>query len=280
MDEEILQDELIEIDTLVKMIKMAFSFENWTKVLDLSNQLIIKAKSTYEQDSRPKMERHIAYYFGYSYLMKGLAYQKLKEYLLSSECITYYSDLNWLNDSSVESLTIIEDFKRFAKGNFLTLEILSGNNNKLDEYIQFLLDNPNEIISGLITILESAIVYSYNVDDKLSNLLNYVQRFSHDEEQVMGVKYLSVYYMHALYSYKLKKFTDALDSTIHTLIKSDKLDNDKYFKKSIALFEILKAYATVSHLKEYSSILNRIAKGEIEDEKDNYFSNSSVGDHW
>lgn len=43
--------------------------------------------------------------------MKGLAFQKLKQYSKSIECISFYSDLTWLDDSTEESAIVISFFK-------------------------------------------------------------------------------------------------------------------------------------------------------------------------
>ena len=274
MNEDNLLVESVEIDTLVNMVKMAYAFENWDKVLTLADQLLVKAKDCQcRQFPKTRAHRHFAYYYGYSHMMKGLAYQKLKEYSLSAQCVTAYSDLNWLNDSSEECMKVIEDFKLFAKGNALTLEVLTGNRAKYDEYVHFINDHPEEALSGMITILESAVFYSYNVDDNISKLLRLLPNPTYGEDRVTEAKYLSVYYMLALYNYKNKNFSQALDNTIHTLVESDKMCNDKYFKKAVALFEVLKTRATVSQLNEYSNILNKIVKGEMEVEKNTAYNN-------
>ncbi|MNL76093.1 hypothetical protein D3C87_2020000 [compost metagenome] len=54
------------------------------------------------------------------------------------------------------------------------------------------------------------------------------------------------------------------------MIQADKKNNDSYFKKSVALFEVLKSNASDSQLSEYSIILNKIFKGENEYEKSTY----------
>ncbi|MED5017819.1 hypothetical protein P9847_10935 [Paenibacillus chibensis] len=277
--------EFIDIDILVNMVKMAFAMENWEEVISLSTRLLETAKVIASHPSKTSGERietkrHISYYFGYSYLMQGLAFQKLKQYALSIECIEYYRDLSWLNDSTDEAITIVEDFNKFAKANLLTLDILTGNRNKLPEYTEFLQQNPDQILSGLITILESAILYSYNVDHVLEPLRSHIRDASFYTEQVLATKYLSYSFMLALY-YSLNDHTqEAIIISLHNLSLCDKLGNDKYFKKTIALFETIKIYASVSQLEEYSRILKIIFEGEISNEKGHRFSRSFSSSHF
>lgn len=109
MQDELDQIDHVDIDTLVSMSKMAYSFENWDKVISISDELLRIANLIYKgrlgqpisiQTGYKKINRPIVYYFGYGHLMKGLAYQKLKFYNKAKECIAYYEDLSWLDDSS------------------------------------------------------------------------------------------------------------------------------------------------------------------------------------
>lgn len=261
----------IKIDTLVNMIKMSYSFEDWNEAISLSESLLELAHLTKEPEKRfsclDSMEKPPVYYFGYSYLMKGLALQKLRSYSESKECVNRYSDLSWVEDSSEESQYYIDKFKVFAKVNALTLDILSGNKEKLPEYLHVLMDNGDEIIPGLITIIESALAHDFNVDSEIEQLTPYIAKYKHQNRPVRISYYLTVHYLLALYYYKNRQYTDAITYTLHNITLSDKLRNDKFFKKSITLFEFLKTYANDSQTAEYSRILNSIFKGEIENEE-------------
>lgn len=259
----------IEIDTVVHMIKMAYSFENWEKVITLSENLLEMSSPT--NNSKARTKKPIVYYFGYSHLMKGLALQKLKAYKESMECVHLYSDLSWVDDNQ-DSKYFIDSFQSFAKANLLTLQILMGSKEKLTEYLEFLLSNPEEILPGIITIIESALVHNFEVDDGISRLVSYISQYNHHNRTVRIACYLTVHYLLALYYCKNKKFAIALDYTLHNITLSDKLNNDRYFKKSIALFDVLKTHASVPQLTEYSHTLNSILKGEIEDEESFDFS--------
>lgn len=259
----------VEVDTLVKMIKMAYAFENWEKVLTLSAKLLEAVNEILLTESQPytKMDRHIAYYFGYAYLMRGLAYQKQEQFSASLECVALYSNLDYLGDSTKESKQIIDDYKQFARANGLTLEVLRGNRERLNDYVLYLEEHPDQILSGLITILESALHHTYTVDTELTTLMAYIKDPNCYSDQIAAAKYLSLHYLLAFYMYRNYRYTEALDLSLHTLMQSDNLGNDGYFKKSVALFEILKTHASVSQLNEYSNILKKIFKGANEHEK-------------
>ncbi|MDR0270485.1 hypothetical protein [Paenibacillus sp.] len=268
--------EQIDIDTLVNMVKMAYEFENWREVISLSASLLDSAETINNNPYKGlhvglETKRHISYYFGYSYLMKGLAFQKLKMFPYAFECIDYYSDLSWLDDSTDEANTVIEDFRKFAKGNLLTLEILTGNKTKLSEYVEFLEQNHDQILSGLITLLESAIYHGYSIDRELEQLTYYVQD-SYHADKVLATRYLSFSFMLSLYDSLNNNLKNAINRSLHNLVFSDKIGNDNYFKKSVILFETLKPHASASQLRDYSTLIKKIFEGEISNEEGFNFS--------
>ncbi|AWB43127.1 hypothetical protein DCC85_02025 [Paenibacillus sp. CAA11] len=283
-----MQDELdqllldpVHIDTLVNMLKMAYSFENWDQVISLSDSLIETAsRINHDYTSRPvgiysgsePMNRSIVYYFGYSYLMKGLAYQKLKRYDKAKECVVYYADLSWVDDSNPLNEQIISDFKFFAKANRHALEILSGNLEYLPDYVEFLLSHPQEVLPGLISILEAALTFNVTIDHELDKLIQLVHEFDTYEDRVDDAYYLSFYYLLTLYSYKNKKYHNAINFTLHILTLSDKINDDKCFKKATALFETFRNHASPTQLEAYLKIQKSILKGAIENEEGIDFS--------
>ena len=263
LENTILVDE-IDNDTLVSMIKMAYAFENWEKVISLSDDLL---EMSTPENKKMSMKNPLVYYFGYSHLMKGLALQKLKNYKESMACVHIYSDLNWI-DNSQEGKYYIDSFQTFAKANSLTLELLMGDRNKLTEYLDILIKNPDEILPGLITIIESSLVHNFDVDKEISLLLPYISEYSHQNRPVRIAYYLTVHYLLALYYYKKKKYSDAIVCTLHNITESDKLSNERYFKRSIALFDVLKSHASVPQMAEYSDTLHLILRRVIENEED------------
>ncbi|MCM3781482.1 hypothetical protein M3231_00695 [Neobacillus mesonae] len=275
--------EPLDLDTFVKLIKIKYSIENWDEVISLSGKLLDLAKEAYkemsEQDSTSHVfDKHIIFYFGYSYLMTGLSYQKLRNYEKSKEYISFYADLDWLNDSTETGQRIIQDFKFFAATNTLTVDILNGNRDRMDEYVEFLNNNPAQVLPGLVTILESAINHHYNVDSEIAILSSHIENYEEYKERIVAGYYLSYHYLLAIYKHKDEKINEAIDITLHILVAADRLHNDKYFKKAISLFEILRKDCTIDQLKVCYDILNDIiVRGGMLNEKDTSFSNSPVG---
>ncbi|MCM3783924.1 hypothetical protein M3231_13165 [Neobacillus mesonae] len=242
-----------DLDTLVKEIEVFCSQENWEKVIDLSHVLLKSAEQVHynvTQDIRTAYlyDQPIIYYFGYSYLMTSVSYQKLKQFTQSIKYITFYSDLSWLSDASVAGEAVVQEFRSLSEVHHITLEILSGNQSKLLEFEHLLENNTSEVLLGLIALLESAIEHRYNIDRQLSIFQQYIKSRSHYEGRMMASHYLSYKYLLAQYEQLNNKPSEALCTAVYTLWAADKLNNDNYFKKAVSLFEALRKNASVSQL--------------------------------
>ncbi|MDT2287101.1 hypothetical protein P7H17_15140 [Paenibacillus larvae] len=66
----------------------------------------------------------------------------------------------------------MDKFRLWAKANKYTVELLLGNTGVLDEYTNFLTDYPNEILSGLLTIIKAANTFGFSIDHILERLLS------------------------------------------------------------------------------------------------------------
>ncbi|MCM3126500.1 MULTISPECIES: hypothetical protein [unclassified Paenibacillus] len=276
-------NEPLDLDTLVQHIKVSYSVENWNDVISISNELLELAKEIHKEllekgSTSHVFGKHIIYYFGYSYLMTGLSYQKLGVYTKSKEYISLYANLDWLDDSSETGKLIIQDFKFFASANSLQIDVLDGKQEKIAEYVEFLDNNPDQVLPGMINILRSANHFNYNVDSEISQLSKHIDDYTQYTEKIKSAYYLSYHYQLALYRHKREEHESAIDITLHVLVAADRLGNDKYFKKAISLFEILRKFGKTSQLKTCYDILNDIImRGDLLNEKDHTFTNDHTG---
>ncbi|WP_339312077.1 hypothetical protein [Paenibacillus sp. FSL M7-0896] len=94
------------------------------------------------------MQRPLVYYFGFSHLMRGSAYQKQQKYDDARERVYRYAELGWMEDLGVEGEAIAE-FRGLARANLYMVEILSGQTGLLEEYFCFLENNPEELLPNM-----------------------------------------------------------------------------------------------------------------------------------
>ncbi|WP_438496398.1 hypothetical protein [Paenibacillus sp. IHBB 3054] len=261
---------------------MSFSWENWSAILEISDKLLEVAAIAYDSNkhsfNKITFKRSIVYYFGYSSCMKGIALQKLGRLPEARECIAQYSDLSWIKDSTPEDLTEIGYYKNIAVANTYVLDLLEGKVDVLSDYIEFLRKNDKEeLLAGLITVLESSIKYNYSIDWILDDFKDQVKELSSKEKREDVRYYIDYMYLHAIYLYKKGKFFDTIYLILDILILSDKFDDGTGFRKAIAFYELLRSYASISQQEIHQNIMKNILEREfLKDEKNIFVIGSRI----
>ena len=258
-------------DSLVSMLRMAYSLENWGNLIILADELLDRVYTPYQEKTKqqiPKTEKPLVYYIGYGNLMKGVAFQKKKRYEEALVCIENYKNLQLFSDGSESNTKIVEDFRFFAVANTYTVDILSGKTDRLAEYAKFIQKYPSETLPGLVTILECANTNNIDVDAIIKPLSDFVTNLKFEDlSSTDCTYYLSILHLLSIYYYKRSYFEAALNFTIQALIFSDKIGDDKQFKKSAALFEICRPRALPEHLEKYYKVLQDYLLGVMKNEE-------------
>ncbi|AIQ15139.1 DNA-binding protein [Paenibacillus durus] len=254
-------------DIMVEMLEMAFSFENWDKLLNTSDILYSYAQCIYEERQYYKaiglpapladMARPLVYYYGFSHLMRG---KKQGQYDRAREYIDKYAELGWMEDLGEEGMQIVEEFKFLAKANLFALDILSGKTERLAEYVCFLQDNPEELLPGLGAVLQAALQHGLNVDNLLDTFAERTADFGEYEDVGNVSHYYNYCYNLTLYHKRFGQMTDALEYVMHSLGLAHQSGNDRNFKGCMALFESLRDGATEEQIQQYKEHLKGCLK--------------------
>ena len=152
-------------DIIVEMLEMAVAFENWNKVMERADMLYQCVQSIHEerQEYRSKgvpaphinIERPLVYYYGFSHLMRGMAHQKMGQVDQARACIDQYAELGWLEDLDEVGMQVVQEFRHKAQVNRYALEIEAGQVQLLEEFVNFLLEHPEEWLAVLKVITEA-----------------------------------------------------------------------------------------------------------------------------
>ncbi|MEK3900242.1 DNA-binding protein [Paenibacillus sp. FSL R7-0179] len=257
--------KLLNPDIIVEMLEMANRLEDWNKVLNTAGILHSYAQCIYEERQYHKakglpvplmdMQRPLVYYFGFSHLMRGIAYQKQQKYDEAREMIYRYAELGWMEDLGVEGETIAEEFRGLARANLYMVDILSGKNGLLEEYRCFLQDHPEELLPGLGTILQAAVDYGLDVDDLLHTFAEQSAGFGDYEDAGNLSYYLNYCYHLALYHKRGGRLPEAMDWMMQALRLAHQSRHDSNFKRCLASFEALRGKVTAEESRRYDEVL-------------------------
>ncbi|CAH1055257.1 DNA-binding protein [Paenibacillus pseudetheri] len=268
----------LNADSLTCMLKASFSLENWDAMIEVADMLIEQIAILYETSNdtmrEQNLKRSIPFYFGFSLCSKGIALQKLREYPEARMCILKYSDLGWIKGLDEEGNNEVKYYHNIAKANTYVLDLLEGKTGVLKEYVEFIRNSEEELLPGLITILESSIKYNYSVDWILREFeINANDIGARGTQE--SIRYFVDYkFLLAMYHYKQENMCDAINTILETLLLSITLKDDTGFKKAAALFEILRVYANQSQLQVHHNIMKTIIERELTNEKENVLAYS------
>ncbi|MGG1672296.1 DNA-binding protein, partial [Paenibacillus sp. NRS-1783] len=122
------------LDKCVELLHLRFSQHAWEEISTISDYLHNSVEKMYNEAQEAsfqnfpylfKAARPLVFYYGFGYLAKGTALQKLGLYDQAREYILKYSELGWFAGLDKNGLEEVERFKFFAKANLYTNDLLS-----------------------------------------------------------------------------------------------------------------------------------------------------------
>ncbi|AIW41774.1 hypothetical protein MHB54_04160 [Paenibacillus sp. FSL M7-0802] len=274
-----------DLDAIVHYIRMCYTSEDWERLLRLTEHLYMCAKSTYEATFNnidenihsKELKQPLVFYYGYSHLMRGVAHLKMQNYTATQDCIEKYSELGWFNGLDKDGLEVVENFKLLAKLNQYELQMFKGNKHIIPEYIKFLEMSPeDDWLPAHVSIVEAALQYGWDIDSELASMIHHSASFAELEDYGNIFQFIDYSYHLALYHLRKDKFVDALKCLLQALESSIKIEDGKYFKRCVALFEAFRGFATPSQLDSYALIFKKILEGELKNEKGIYYFDNRI----
>lgn len=209
-DVYLLSEHIHALDKGFDLFRLSYRQNNWDEADRIANQILSLAEHLYENKKKwgeivsplnQMIKRPLIFYFGYGYLAKSIVYQKQGLFDRAREYIAKYADLGWYENATNEDIEEIERFKGFSKANGYAVDLLSGKRGLLKEYIDFIQDNDEETLPGLITIFEAANLNEWNIDDYYySSIPEQLDAFSELEDLGNRVYYVKLLNQLAAYS--------------------------------------------------------------------------------
>ncbi|MBE3650715.1 nucleoside triphosphate pyrophosphohydrolase family protein [Paenibacillus polymyxa] len=281
-------ESITDINLLTDMLQAEFSLEDWEAMVHIADKLYTSIRGLYEENQHrqakgqqqidtKKLKRSIVFYFGYAMVMKGIALQKTGDYAAARDCIEKYTELGWIYGLDKEGQSDVAHFRMLARANTYVVDLLEGKMDTLPEYVQFIHQSEEEeLLPGIITILEAAIKYDYNVDWALKEFQPTLDSLDGNYETDANIRYyIDHLYLMALYNLKNANYSNALNISLKALGMSDKLKDDTGYKKINALFVSFSVHATKDQLEEYNVLNNKILGRVLKDEKGILYDGSS-----
>ncbi|WP_340026256.1 DNA-binding protein [Paenibacillus sp. FSL K6-1096] len=263
--------EEMQLDGLLKLAKVCFALHRWKDVEQFADELRALASGIYREELRRskgrrsepfRAERPLVVYYGHGYLLKASALTKQGEYEQAKRYTAGYADLSWFELMDDEGRSSVESFKLFAVANGFTLELLMGNTSVLPSYLAFLSENPGEILSGMVIIMESANRFGFSADAVMARFSREMLRFEQFQDTINVDRVYRLYYQIAIYYISRNQCARGIDYIIHCLSLTIRLNSGKDFIDCVTLFELNREYASAAQQSAYRELMREVRQHE------------------
>lgn len=261
------------LDKAFELFRSCYKQNDWIEADRVANHMYAMADSLYNNQLiqahvfpglQLPLRRSLVFYIGYSYLAKSIVYQKQGRYDAAREYIDKYANLDGFVGQDQDGRQEAQRFKYFAKANTYAIDLLSGKLEVLDEYHDFIKSNEEEILPGLITILEAANLNKWNIDPLLDSYIpEELETFASYEDTGNRMYYIKLLQQLSFYNLNQQRYPDTINYIIDYLSIAVKMNVDREFFTTIAVYEVLRAFASTEQQSMYENLL----KGVLSDEK-------------
>ncbi|MFB0844180.1 helix-turn-helix domain-containing protein [Paenibacillus oleatilyticus] len=237
--------EDFQLDALLQMTNVYYTLENWKKVERYADELRELAGKIYQDRLRKrystkpfeplKTERHLVVYYGQGFLLKGIALTMQEQYEEAKKYVSVYSNLGWFELLDEMGKKEVEKFHVWGKGNMLMLNLMTGNQNILPDFSDFLEENPTDTLPYMLGMMEAANRNNFSVDDVINR---FCERIPHPEIVTTHIKRKQLFrfwYEKAIYNFKHGRRSCGIKDLVSALYLAEKMQYSSGLRKMILL---------------------------------------------
>ncbi|GGF96714.1 hypothetical protein GCM10010912_46880 [Paenibacillus albidus] len=273
-------DEIDQLDALRDLANTYRSLQRWDKVDKVAEEMgnlariqisLTQQPKSSRQEARKKSQRPLFVYWAFSNLLRGSVCDSRGEYEEGLQFNQAYEDLSWVIDTDSDTKHWLQLYNGWAKANVCVAKLMCGDQSILQEYVFYIKDNEDEIITGLLNIMKAANLYDINVD-KIIETFEWEIRFYTDNpskgigiytEQVVAEQLTRFFYEIALYYLTKEAYHIGFKYLLVGLNKSLQTNNETRIIKFVRLLERFRSFSSHETIFEYQ----RLLKEENHDEK-------------
>ncbi|XOK62462.1 DNA-binding protein [Paenibacillus elgii] len=256
--------EDFRLDAILLMANVCYSLADWKKVDLYGDELHTLAQNVFNKLNNEKnvkklqTERHLVVYYGHGLRIKGYILTMQGRYEDAKKYVAEYSDLSWFPGLDEVGKKEVEKFRTWGKGNMLILELSTGNSSVLPEFIEYLDENPNIILQGMLGAIKAANKFNFSVDEMLEKFSEKLPPINADVTYIDGTQLFQFWYEKALYSFKRNKIVVGIDELLYALYLAHKMKYYAGFEKCTSLYREHGDYATEQQKWNYKHIVEGV----------------------
>ncbi|WP_366291416.1 helix-turn-helix transcriptional regulator [Paenibacillus sp. AN1007] len=265
-------NEEVQLDAIKDLANVYMTIHLWDKVDAWARELERKAEFQLEMQSRRRKNKRrlTAYplftYTAYANLMVASVYEAGREYDKAIKYMEKYMRIIEIENPTEEDQKIINLFKKWGEGNRKLYQLMLGQENVIDSYLDYIESNPEEILVGLINILQAANQYSFNVEYALNRFDYQIQFFNKDmqskggyKDQRLNKEYKFFYFELANYQLKQRNYSLGIDALLMCLDLSSSSKDDLMCIKCLDLYGEYRSEANETQIQKYKNVVGKLS---------------------
>ncbi|UFJ41484.1 helix-turn-helix transcriptional regulator [Brevibacillus humidisoli] len=235
------------LDGLLQLANICYTLHKWKDMEQYADELRELATVVYQNELREKKrnrqseplqtERHLVVYYGQGYLIKSVALEKQGLYHLAKQYIAGYADLGWFELLDEVGRKEVNKFRLWATANSYYIDVCMGNIEVLPDYVRFLADHPNELLTGMAVIVESAVKHGFSIDSILDRFAENISHFHERQSPIDCERYYHFRYWLTKYQIQKGEYTTRLEQLVmerKILFKEDVVQLSEWLTQQLA----------------------------------------------
>lgn len=183
-----------------------------------------------------------------------------------------YADLSWVKDRDEETEKWVKLFEGWAKANIFVCKLMIGDESFIPEYAEFIEQDEEELLIGILNITKAANRFDFNIDVILERfkprLMFYLSMQSESAgiytPQIIDEETTECCYQLAYYYLWNELYSEGFRYVLAGLEKAELINNEARILSFVRLFEQFRDYASFDIQQQYQ---NSMKKGFVQDEK-------------
>ncbi|KOP64863.1 DNA-binding protein [Bacillus sp. FJAT-18019] len=184
--------EGVQLDAITNLTDALLSLRKWNRAKYYAEEMGRISRMLYAQKHNKKKPhrkpieptRALFGYILYSDLLLGSIAAENDDYDQALYYLSCYEDQSWIVESDESSERAKERFRVWARCNRYLYELMKGNIDLLEPYIEYISTRENEILRALFSIIQAANMYHFEIDEYLEKFEYMIKDYLKQREPV------------------------------------------------------------------------------------------------
>lgn len=265
--------EAVQLDALKDLANTLFSLQKWDKAEHYAREMgrisrflysVLNHNKTKSKKNNISPKQSLFGYILYSDLILGSVAAEKSNFNEALFYVSCYEDQSWIVESDAVSEGIKKKFTNWAKGNRYLYQLMSGNFQIIDDYIEYISSIDNTILKALSKIVHAANIYSWNIDKYLEQYEKNITKYYKEcidgkfNKNILDDEFSTLHLDIGIYYIKQRKFRYGSKFILDSLNLSYKINNTDNIIKCCSAMEHIRHEIDPIDLLRYSQFMKEV----------------------